>query len=160
MELRRARAHEYAAVGAVTVEAYAPFLSGAEDPYRERLLGVADRDEQAEVWIAVEDGVVLGNVTVCPPGSPWRELAADGEGEFRMLAVSPTAQGRGVGRALSELVVERFRRDGAQSVVLSSLPQMTSAHRLYEQLGFTRAPERDWSPYPGILLIAYALELS
>ena len=23
---------------------------------------------------------------------------------------------------------------------------MTAAHRLYERLGFVRAPERDWSP--------------
>ncbi len=161
LHLRRCRTEEYDAVGAVTVAAYADFLLGPDDPYRERLLGVARRDSEAEVWVAVDpDGTVLGNVTVCPPGSPWCELAVAGEGEFRMLAVSPDAQGRGVGRALAELVVERFRVDGARAVVLSSLTQMGGAHRLYERLGFVRSPSRDWSPYPGVQLIAYVLELT
>jgi ribosomal protein S18 acetylase RimI-like enzyme len=36
---------------------------------------------------------------------------------------------------------------------------MHAAHRLYERLGFTRVPERDWSPVPGVQLVAYALPL-
>jgi hypothetical protein len=36
---------------------------------------------------------------------------------------------------------------------------MTSAHRLYERLGFTRLPERDWSPMPGIDLLVYCRDL-
>ncbi len=159
MRLRRLREGEADVVGALTVAAYEPFLLGAEDLYRERLADVARRDREAEVWVAVEGDALLGNVTVCPPGSPWCEIAGDGEGEFRMLAVSPAAQGRGVGRALAELVVERFRRDGARAVVLSSLHDMAGAHRLYERLGFVRAPDRDWSPVPGVDLIAYVLEL-
>jgi hypothetical protein len=34
---------------------------------------------------------------------------------------------------------------------------MASAHRVYERLGFSRAPERDWQPVPGVDLIAYRL---
>ena len=41
------------------------------------------------------------------PGSPWRELSVDGEGEFRMLAVAPAARGRGVGEALVRQCEER-----------------------------------------------------
>ncbi|WP_246142695.1 GNAT family N-acetyltransferase [Nocardioides rubriscoriae] len=159
MLLRRARPDEHEAVGRVTVAAYEPFLDGPHDPYRVRLADVAGRDRDAEVWVAVEGGQVLGNVTVCPPGSPWREVARDGEGEFRMLAVAPQAQRRGVGAALATMVVDRFRSDGARAVVLSSLEAMAGAHRLYERLGFVRAPDRDWSPYPGVSLVAYTLEL-
>jgi hypothetical protein len=36
---------------------------------------------------------------------------------------------------------------------------MTAAHRLYERLGFKRAPERDWTPLPGITLLIYTREL-
>jgi hypothetical protein len=36
---------------------------------------------------------------------------------------------------------------------------MTAAHRIYERLGFTRIPERDWSPVPGVDLLAYRLDL-
>jgi hypothetical protein len=33
------------------------------------------------------------------------------------------------------------------------------AHRLYERLGFRRAPERDWAPRRGIDLIGFQLDL-
>ena len=36
---------------------------------------------------------------------------------------------------------------------------MTAAQRLYERLGFTRLPERDWSPVPEIDLLVYSREL-
>ena len=163
MLLRRARVEEYAAIGALTVAAYEPFLLGPEDIYRERLADTATRDREAEVWVAVEDGPdarVLGAVTVCPPESHWREIAGPGEGEFRMLAVDPAAQGRGVGRALTSMVVDRFRVDGDQRIVLSSLDTMHAAHAMYERLGFVRAPERDWRPQPLVFLIAYTLELT
>ena len=156
---RRVAPEEHETVGRLTVAAYEPFLLGPDDDYRLRLGDVARRDREAEVWVAVEGTDVLGNVTVCPPGSPWREIAGDGEGEFRMLAVSPAAQGRGLGRALAGLVVDRFRSEGARAVVLSSLAQMAGAHRLYEGLGFVRVPHRDWSPHPGVDLVAYSLEL-
>lgn len=161
MRIRRARPDEYAEIGAVTIAAYEPFLLGAEDGYRLRLLDIAARDREAEVWVATpdEDDEILGNVTVCPEGSAWRELAKDDEGEFRMLAVAPGAQGRGVGRALAEFVVERFRTERASAVVLSSLPQMRAAHGIYERLGFSRDPDLDWHPMPDVDLIAYRLEL-
>jgi hypothetical protein len=44
-------------------------------------------------------------------------------------------------------------------MVLSTDPRMVSAHRLYERLGFTRLPERDWSPMEGVHLRVYALDL-
>ena len=95
-----------------------------------------------------------------PPGSRFRELAGDDEGEFRMLAVDPSAQGRGVGELLARHVVERSRTAGHRAVALSSLPDMHAAHRLYGRLGFRRTPERDWSPVPGVSLVAFRLELS
>ena len=87
------------------------------------------------------------------------DLIRDDEGEFRMLAVSPAARGRGVGRVLVERCLERSRELGYAGVRMSSMDRMTSAHRVYERLGFTRAPEDDWSPVPGVNLVAYALSL-
>lgn len=156
MELRRIRPQEHAAAGDVCVAAYEPFLTGAEDDYRERLHDVASRDAQAEVWVAVDGDRVLGNVTYCPPGSPWREIGREDEGEFRMLAVAPAAQGAGAGTALARLCEERARRDGATGMALSSLATMTAAHRVYTRLGYTRDAGRDWSPMPGVDLIAFS----
>lgn len=159
MEVRRIRADEVEAAGDICVAAYEPFLTGAEQDYRQRLHDVATRDAQAEVWVAVDGDRLLGNVTYCPAGSPWREIARPGEGEFRMLAVAPEAQGMGAGTALARLCEERASRDGAGAMALSSLATMASAHRVYTRLGYTREPERDWSPLPGVDLIAFSKTL-
>ena len=90
-------------------------------------------------WPSTDDRVV-GVVTYCPPGSPWREIGRDDEGEFRMLAVDPAAQGAGAGTALARLCEERAREHGATGMALSSLATMTSAHRVYARLGYTRDP--------------------
>ena len=144
-------------VGDVTVAAYADFTLGPSDPYIARLRDAAARAEQAELWLAEDDGAVLGTVTVCPPGSVWREISRPGEGEFRMLAVAPQARGRGVGEALARFAIDRFAAQGVHAMVLSSLSTMHAAHRLYERLGFRRDSERDWSPTPGVELLAYVL---
>jgi len=157
--IRRARPADLAAAGEVTVAAYAEFTTGPEDHYVDLLRDAARRDREAELWVAERDGEVVGTVTVALPGSPWREIGADDEGEFRMLAVAPSARRLGVGDALTQHALERFRGLGMRAVVLSSLSTMTAAHRIYERLGFRRTPERDWSPVPGVDLIAYRKEL-
>ncbi|HET7070344.1 MAG TPA: GNAT family N-acetyltransferase [Nocardioides sp.] len=162
MQLRRALPQDLAAVGEVTVAAYAEFGDGDPDAYVEHLRGADRRDREAELWVATPDDSddILGTVTICPEGSAWREIAKPGEGEFRMLAVAPAARGRGVGAALVGLVVDRFRSDGAPAIAMSTLPEMRSAHRIYEAAGFVRAPELDWSPTETVHLIAYRLELA
>ena len=157
--VRRARPEDLEAVGEITVAAYAEFTDGPDDSYIALLRDAPRRDREAELWVAEVDGVVLGSVTIALPGSPWREIGQDGEGEFRMLAVSPDARRMGVGDALARLVLDRFRELGFSSVVLSSLSSMSSAHRIYERLGYHRLPDRDWSPQPGVDLIAYRKEL-
>ena len=92
--------------------------------------------------MAVDGEQVLGSVTFVLPGSPYREIARDDEGEFRMLAVDPAARGRGVGQALVELCLRRSRELGYAGVRMSTMDRMTSAHRVYERLGFTRHPRR------------------
>ena len=76
-----------------------------------------------------------------------------------MLAVDPAAQGSGVGGALVGLVVRRARADGDRAIVMSSLAAMTTAHRVYRRHGFRRTPARDWSPVPGVELIAVRRDL-
>jgi GNAT superfamily N-acetyltransferase len=159
VEVRRIRPDEAPAAGDVCVAAYDPLLTGAEDDYRERLRDVATRDAQAEVWVAVDQDRVVGVVTYCPPGSPWREIGRDEEGEFRMLAVDPAAQGTGAGTALARLCEERARAHGATGMALSSLATMTAAHRVYARLGYVREPGRDWSPVPGVDLLAFSKAL-
>jgi ribosomal protein S18 acetylase RimI-like enzyme len=157
-DLRPVRAEELAAVGRLTADVYiGDGFVGASDGYVAKLADTAQRAREAEVWVAVEGDHVLGSVTFVLPGSPYREIAHDDEGEFRMLAVDATARGRGVGQALVELCLRRSRELGYAGVRMSTMDRMTSAHRVYERLGFTRIPDDDWSPEPGVALLAYGL---
>ena len=157
LEIRPAADAELAVVGDLCVAAYAPFLTG-DGHYVAVLRDVARRASEAELLIAVEPGGdVLGTVTFVPEGGALGEIAGPSEAEFRMLAVGPAAQGRGVGAALLRRVLDDSRRGGKEGVVCSSLPVMRAAHRLYERAGFERAPERDWSPVAGVDLLAFAI---
>lgn len=160
MELRLAVPGELDALGELSVAAYEEFMLGAEDGYRAHVRDAARRAREAELWVAADGDALLGCVTYCPPGSPWREISTAEEGEFRMLAVHPEARGRGAGEALAALCEERARGHGATGMVLSSLAGMASAHRIYTRLGYTRAPGRDWDPMPGVHLIAFSKELA
>ena len=159
--VRAAEPRDHDAVGALTVRAY---VDGGHIPadadYTLHLADAGGRARDAVLLVAVdEDDQPVGTVTFAHAGSPMAELSREGEAEFRMLAVSDRARGRGVGEALVRACLEEARLAGATAMVLSTQPGMTSAHRIYERLGFTRTPERDWSPVPGVDLLAYRLDL-
>jgi ribosomal protein S18 acetylase RimI-like enzyme len=159
-DIRLALPAEYDEVGELTADAYTSdgFIPAGPD-YGQTLRSAADRAAKAELWVAANATELLGTVTYCAPGSGYREIGQDDEGEFRMLGVSPKARGLGVGTALSRHCIDRSRELGFNRVVLSSATNMTAAHRIYERLGFTRLPDRDWSPRPGVDLFAFSLDL-
>ena len=156
--VRPAHTSELADIGELTVEAYTEFMV-PDDGYAHRLRDAVTRAREAELYVALAGDSLAGTVTFCPQGSPWGELAQPGEGEFRMLAVRPSARGGGIAQALVSVCLERSRELGYHAIVLSTLPEMAAAHRLYERLGFHRLPERDWSPEDGVDLIAFYLTL-
>ncbi|NGO71948.1 GNAT family N-acetyltransferase [Streptomyces boncukensis] len=162
--IRTARPEEYARAGELTADVYLHdglLEFGASDPYLAVLRDAEQRAAQAELLVAVEpSGTVLGSVTYVGDGGPYAELADEREAEFRMLAVSGAARGRGVGEALVRACLDRSRERQRERVVISSLPEMTTAHRLYGRLGFVRAPHRDWEPLPDLPLWAFTVELS
>lgn len=159
VEVRPATPEDHGTVGRILVSAYGPSGMAPDEPYWTALRDTAARVGDAEVWVAELDGRVVGTVTWAGSGSRQREVAVDGEAEFRMLAVDPAVRGRSIGRALLDAVVDRACRDGYAAVVLSSDGWMTTAHRMYERAGFVRVPERDWTPVPGVDLLVYRLAL-
>ena len=159
IEVRLVRPSEHEALGALTVQAFEALPGAVLGDYADELRDVATRAAAVEVLVAVEDDRLLGGITYVPGPGRFAEFEDDDAAGIRMLAVDPAAQGRGVGRLLSEACIERAVAAGRARIVLHSTPWMPAAHRLYESLGFVRAPERDES-YPEVDLVAYVLELS
>ncbi|MEH1168555.1 GNAT family N-acetyltransferase [Micromonospora sp. CPCC 205539] len=162
--VRLAGPGDFPAVARLTVAAYeADGQLKGEHGYGAVLADVATRATTGEVLVAVEEstGAVLGSVTFVLAGTPFAELSGPGEAEFRMLAVDPAGQGRGVGAALVRACVDRAAELGCTAVVICVRDGMAvAAHRLYARLGFVRMPELDWSPADGVDLLGLRLTLS
>jgi ribosomal protein S18 acetylase RimI-like enzyme len=164
--IRPADTGEYESLGEITAQAYLRdglLDFGEDDTYLGELRNVAKRAAAAEVLVAVEHARLLGGVTFVPDGGSMADIAGPGEAEMRMLAVAHAARGRGAGEALVRACVDRARNiPGCARLVLSTQRSMHAAHRIYERLGFTRTPERDWNPVPelrDITLLTYELTL-
>ena len=85
-----------------------------------------------EIFVALEGDAVVGTCAVTVRDAGTVELAK--------LAVDPSAQGRGLGRRLSEAAISWARARGARTIVLVSSTKLTAALRLYERLGFRHGP--------------------
>ncbi|MFC7549496.1 GNAT family N-acetyltransferase [Plantactinospora sp. GCM10030261] len=155
--IRPAEPADHQAIAELTVAAYAADgqLDG-EHGYERTLADVPARAAEGTVLVAVDEatGGVLGSVTVVAPGSPYAELSRPGESEFRMLAVHPAAQGRGVGRALVLACLDRAAEAGCSAVLICVRSFSVPAQRLYASMGFVRVPDLDWSPTAGVELLA------
>jgi ribosomal protein S18 acetylase RimI-like enzyme len=108
---------------------------------------------------AAEAGRVVGTIMLQTWPHTGPVVTGPDEAEIRALAVRPDTQGRGIGRELLQHALNRASRLGVRHLVLCTESEMRGAHRLYEQAGFVRLPERDWSPAPGVRLLVYGLNL-
>jgi ribosomal protein S18 acetylase RimI-like enzyme len=159
LEVRPLRPDEHRLVGDLTAHAYLDDDLVSPD-YAEVIRDVAARADLADVLVADLDGRPAGSVTFALGGTPYAERCAAGEAEIRMLGTDRGARGRGVGTALTLACVAKAREAGCSAVRLSTGPEMVTAHRIYERMGFLRSPERDWSPVPGVHLLTYVLTLA
>jgi ribosomal protein S18 acetylase RimI-like enzyme len=159
LSVENARPEDYDRIAELTVGVYVDGRLASEG-YTPQLADVAGRASRSELLVVRDaQGRIVGSVALVLSGDFGEITTSDEEASFRMLVVDPAAQGRGVGQLLVSTCLDRARAAGKRRMVISTDPRMTTAHRLYERLGFTRLPERDWSPMPGIDLLAYAREL-
>jgi ribosomal protein S18 acetylase RimI-like enzyme len=156
VSVRLATPADYDAVARFTVDAYRDDGQLATPTgYEQVLADVATRAKESDLLVAEDEhGRVLGSVAFVLPGSRYAELSRDGEAEFRMLAVDPSAQRSGAGEALVRACLSRAEAAGATAVMICVRDISHRAQRLYTKLGFQRVPELDWSPVPGVVLLA------
>jgi len=165
MLIRDARPEDRDAIREVTLVAYqeyAALMPGFWDGYRQNIIVSLDEVGSAEQLVAEHHGAIVGTPLLYPPrrmkisrsdslDMPWPEV--------RLLAVAPLVRGRGVGAALMQECVRRVRKTGGPVLSLHTTDMMQAALRMYERMGFVRAPELDFHPAPGVTVQGYRLDL-
>lgn len=86
-----------------------------------------------------------------------RPLAPPRVCEMKRLYVSPQGRGLGLGRTLACSLITLARDAGYSTIRLDTLPSMTEAHRLYQSLGFTAAPQYYQGAAPGTVFLELEL---
>jgi len=133
------------------------------DAYRQNIVATLAEVGPAEQIVVEQEGIIVGTVLLYPPR---RVTSRQGDSiempwpEVRLLAVAPSARGRGVGAALMQECVRRVRRSGTGVLSLHTTDLMQAALRMYERMGFVRAPELDFHPAPGVTVKGYRLDLA
>ena len=163
--VRDARPEDREGIRELTLRAYedyATIMSSTSYATLQRALHEAlASNEQSHRLVAELEGMLLGSVMLYPPAvaaygdlaqpAPWPEL--------RLLAVVPEARGLGIGELLVHECIRRLRAAGASELGLHTATSMRGAMRLYERMGFVRAPEYDFQPEGTDLVQAYRLSL-
>ena len=165
LKIREALSEDRDAARKITLSAFQQYAALMPPPrwagYRENILATLTDVAPAQQIVAEKEGVILGSVLLYPPGTAF---STPDEGplacpEVRLLAVAPESRGRGIGTALMKECIRRARRLGAACLNLHTTDMMQVAMRMYERMGFGRAPELDFHPDPSITVKAYRLEL-
>ena len=145
MRVREARPGESDKLRELLSDAYGQYAGAVAvralfDHY---LAGVLDVDgsPEATVLVAELDGGIAGTARFHPAGTvPF----LPGEWAWvRAVGVRPGLRRAGVGRALMADGLRRAADGGAQVLSLHTMAFMPDAVRMYERLGYRRAPEHD-----------------
>lgn len=145
---RAARPDETRAVADLLAEVYAvfepQFPPEAWPRYIGEIVDVTGRLADSELIVAERDGRLVGTIGFYREASRSPlERWPHGWASIRCLAVRPHARGLGVGAALARECVRRARAQGASAIGLHTASFMTAATRLYQRIGFRRAPGYD-----------------
>jgi ribosomal protein S18 acetylase RimI-like enzyme len=112
------------------------------EPIDERVLSDPETHILAkggEIFFTMVDGKPAGTVAM--------KLQAPGVFELTKLAVDPAVQQGGMGRALCEKVIERFKARGGSKLFLETNTVLAPAIKLYKRLNFTEMDPPEPSPY-------------
>ena len=100
---------------------------------------VRRNSERERIWIAKRSDQIIGCVAIV--------AATENEAQLRWFLVDPSARGGGLGRRLLQEAIAFARQSGYVSVFLWTISELTTAARLYREVGFSKGeetPTRSW----------------
>jgi GNAT superfamily N-acetyltransferase len=167
LHIRDAHAGDQQAIRELTLAAYHQYAAHMPpelwEGYQQGILAALADSKPVERIIAEQEGSIVGSVLLYPAGTVFSKTNGEPvtlpHPEIRLLAVAPAVRGHGIGAALVHECIRRARESGSKVITLHTTDLMTVAMRMYERMGFVRAPEMDFHPGPGFTVKGYRLEL-
>ena len=126
--IRPARPEDADAIAQIVADAYRSYVARLGKPPGPMLDDYARRVADGQAWVLEEDGTLAGALVLEDTGGG--ALLIDN------VAVAPSAQGKGLGRALIAFAEAEARRRGCREVRLYTNVLMTENLALYGRLGF------------------------
>jgi len=161
--IRNARSEELDQVALLLKEAYQEYAKYLPpeifQSYLEDIMDVRSRLPDSDLVVAELDGRLAGTVTLYLRASESRIWPA-GWASVRLLGVLPAYRNQGIGKALMDECIRRCKKGGIRILGLHTTEAMATAKGMYERMGFIRVPEFDFHPRPGVVVMAYRLEIS
>ena len=139
--LRRATADDLPAIRAVIDAAYARYLTRMDKPPAPMFRDYGPSVEAGTTWVT--GSPITAVLTLCP---------RDDHLYVENIAVDPSAQGRGLGRALMEFAEQEAARHGLNRMALVTHEVMTENQAIYARLGYVEIERRTEDGYRRIYL--------
>lgn len=110
-----------------------PQLTGSKKEVPEKLFRMIIEDEDVHLYIAEENGTIIGALTlvIYPIPSELRVIIED-------VVVDGMSRGKGIGQKLIMVAIEKAKERGATFVNLTSNPNRVPANALYQKMGFSQ----------------------
>ena len=123
----------------LSIESYARWSKGKHPTVE----GIRAYIGEGSMYLYRENDAIVGAMAVTMyqgedyHAIDWTEQVTDDRvAVIHILAVSPDAQGKGIGSEMIREAIRLARIKGMQAIRLDALASNTPAHRLYERLGF------------------------
>ena len=138
---RRATADDLPAIRAVIGAAYARYLTRMDKPPAPMFRDYGPSVEAGTTWVT--GSPITAVLTLCP---------RDDHLYVENIAVDPSAQGRGLGRALMEFAEQEAARRGLSRMALVTHEAMIENQAIYARLGYVEIERRSEDGYRRIYL--------
>ena len=141
--VRAATPQDASALASCVKAAYRHYIPRMGKPPGPMLADYTQEIAQNQVWVAEDQGELIGGLVLIPKAD---HVLLDN------IAVDPSHQGRGVGRALLELADAEARAQGYEELRLYTHEAMTENIALYTRIGWVETHRGEQEGYARVFM--------
>lgn len=153
--VRNAKPQEFEEIGKLMVQVYSHlegFPKESDQPNYYKMLanvGELTKKPATELLVAVSpENNIAGAVVYFSDmqyyGSGGIATKEQNSSGFRLLAVSDTARGQGIGKLLTNECIRRAKDKELSQMIIHTTMAMQTAWKMYEKIGFKRSEDLDF----------------